>query len=455
MIGRLLDDYRRRGLYDEAIVLFTSDHGESLGEHGELTHGIFLFDATVRVPLILRAPDLAAGRSVASQVQLIDIAPTLLALLGLDPEPHLQGRSLVPLTREKADTAPSAYIETRLPLENHGWFDLRGIRTEPLKLVSGPTTELYDLAADPQELQNVFEAHRETATRVLETLHEAFPERAANLSAVVEMDEATRGQLTALGYISTGRSSSRPKPGVSRYAEKRMRLTLELLQRGFRRRALERCGEIVPEAATSEDCIGRLTRLFRVEGGDLDSLTARSPSASEAAQDADPSARHSALGPDSAALLAAAEAAVQRGDLSGVREKLIALTGVLLGPDAHFRRGAPARGRVRDARTLKAAASLSRIGDACWERLSYENAVHAYLIGSRLVPGDPRFHYNLGLTWERLGDMDEALQAFESALEIDPHFAKAEPHRRYAEAVVRRLRAATSARTATDAPRSP
>jgi lipoprotein NlpI len=72
-----------------------------------------------------------------------------------------------------------------------------------------------------------------------------------------------------------------------------------------------------------------------------------------------------------------------------------------------------------------------------------------------LVPGDPRFHYNLGLTWERLGDMDEALQAFESVVEIDPHFAKAEPHRRYAEAVVRRLRAATSARTATDALKSP
>ena len=140
-----------------------------------------------------------------------------------------------------------------------------------------------------------------------------------------------------------------------------------------------------------------------------------------------------------AALLAEAEAAALGGDPGSVRQSLSALTGIFPHAGGGTDTGGAARPTGRSSAILETAAALSRIGTACFEHLSYENAVHAYLIGSRLVPDDPSFHYNLGLTWERLGDVHEALLAFDRTIALDPGFARAEAHRRYVAAVLARL----------------
>jgi len=416
MIGRLLDGYRDRGLDGRTLVVFTADHGEALGEHGELTHGVFLFEPTVRVPLVMRMPGQGGGRRVAEQARLIDIVPTVLDLLGLGPAEGLDGRSLVPLLRGDDLEPVPAYLETRLPLENHGWFELRGVRTPETKLITGPTTELYDLVSDPGETTDLAARRAGTVGQMLRDLDDRAATAEAGSEGAgerVEMDEATRRQLTALGYVSSGASSEPSADGLAPYEERRVRLTLMLRSRGFRALALERCGEIFPVTEAGR-CLDRLAE-----------------SLPEAAADAAPRPGDNAvLGGSPEELLAVAEAAAGRGDHETLQGALTELTGRL---------EATARGRAPSPPALRRAARLSRIGTGCFERLQYDDALHAFLLGERLVPEEAVFSYNLGLAWERLGDVDEALRAFSRTLELAPGFARAQEHRRYMEAVRQRL----------------
>jgi len=416
MIGRLLDGYRDRGLYGRTLVVFTADHGEALGEHGELTHGVFLFEPTVRVPMVMRAPGQSGGQRVVEQVRLIDLVPTVLDLLELGPAEGVDGRSLVPLLRGDDLEPVPAYLETRLPLENHGWFELRGLRTPETKLITGPTTELYDLASDPGETTDLAARRAGTVGQMLRDLEvRAATAQAGSEGAGerVEMDEATRRQLTALGYVSSGASTEPSADGLGPYEERRIRLTFMLRNRGFRTLALERCGEILP-AAAGDRC--------------LDRLAERLPEA--VAEAAPRRGGNAVLGGSPEELLAVAEVAAGRGDLETLRGALTELTGCL---------DATARGSTPSPPALRRAARLSQIGTGCFERLQYDDALHAFLLGERLVPDEAVFPYNLGLAWERLGDVGEALRAFSRTLELAPGFARAEEHRRYMEAVRRRL----------------
>ncbi|MCP4662482.1 MAG: sulfatase-like hydrolase/transferase [bacterium] len=398
VVGTLLDGYRRLDLLDDTIVVFTSDHGESLGAHGELTHGAFLFDATVRVPLVIRVPGLDQVGRVESQVHLADILPTVAEILGLSIPEDIQGTSLVPLMRGLAETpgteAPrTAYLETFLPLENYGWFRLWGVRTEDWKLVSGTYPELFDLQADPEELADVAAGHPELTRDLSRVLQRDFPDRAAGAGQRFDPGEATRRQLSALGYLSQPLAvADLAEDPVERYLERRRKTVKELFERGLVSEARDRAAELVGEDAR------------------LPEPPPRGPEQSPGA------------------LLAAAEAAAGSDDMVTVRASLTELAGIL-----HRTEAEP------EPRALQTAAALSRIGNACWVRTRYGEAAHAFMLGIRLVPDDPRFYYNAGLAWERLGDMGEALWAYDATLARDPDFPRARQHRDYADAVVRHI----------------
>jgi arylsulfatase A-like enzyme len=165
-VGKFLAYLRERSLYDGALVIAVADHGQDLGEHGEKTHGYFIYDATLRVPLIIKPP---VGRGIAPRrvntpVRSIDIAPTVLEFLGMPPAPTMQGSGLLSLMQGKAATSPTSvpYGETFYPAE-FGWSPLRAIRTEHYKYIDAPKPELYDLPADPQELHNLHQTQRGSA----------------------------------------------------------------------------------------------------------------------------------------------------------------------------------------------------------------------------------------------------------------------------------------------------
>jgi choline-sulfatase len=162
---------KKAGVYDNAIIIVSGDHGEGLGEHGEETHGLFLYDATLHIPLLLKTPNPAAGAAprgvvIDAQVRTTDILPTILAATGIPAPPELNGESLFPLLEnhsnsndKKSDEKSGRQLfgETDYPLR-WGWAPLRALRTENAKLIEAPRPELYDLQADPKETKNLYAA---------------------------------------------------------------------------------------------------------------------------------------------------------------------------------------------------------------------------------------------------------------------------------------------------------
>ncbi|MGD0790565.1 MAG: sulfatase-like hydrolase/transferase [Terriglobales bacterium] len=152
---------KKAGVYDNAIIVVTGDHGEGLGEHGEETHGLFLYDSTLHVPLILKTPAAAHhGTVVDAQVRTTDILPTILSATGVAAPAELNGESLLPLVNTEAPSGqpPSnraLFGETDYPLR-WGWASLRALRADNTKLIEAPRPELYDLQADPKELKNLY-----------------------------------------------------------------------------------------------------------------------------------------------------------------------------------------------------------------------------------------------------------------------------------------------------------
>lgn len=192
LLGPILDSSARAN----TIVILTGDHGESLGEHGEATHGIFAYDATLRVPLIVYAPGMMPARVRRDPARHVDIAPTILDLLSFSVPPDLDGRSL----RQPASDQSSSYFEALSGTFNRGWAPVRGIIRSGLKYIDLPIPELYDLSADPAELHNLA-AERPAAVQTLRTALSGFPLAPAPPKAE---PASARERLGALGYVAGG-----------------------------------------------------------------------------------------------------------------------------------------------------------------------------------------------------------------------------------------------------------
>ena len=204
-LGRVLQWLDARDLTRRTIVVAIGDHGESLNEHGEGTHGLFIYESTTRVPFIIRAPfGKTAGRRVQSTVRSEDVLPTVLDLIGRSVPGEIQGRTLVPLmTGAAQDLNLDAYSESLYPRHHYGWSELRALRAGRFKYIAAPKPELYDLERDPGELDNLHDQRRSLADRMaseLQRLSAETPDAARGPSAV---DPETRERLAALGYIGS------------------------------------------------------------------------------------------------------------------------------------------------------------------------------------------------------------------------------------------------------------
>ncbi len=154
-LGLLLESVLASAERGRTIVVLTSDHGESLGEHGEATHGIFAYEATLRVPLVLYAPGLLKPRVVREPVRHVDILPTVLDALGLPAPADISGRTLLPLAAGRSLPPRESYLEALSSARNRGWAPLFGLVRGSFKYVDLPLPELYDLSADPAESRNL------------------------------------------------------------------------------------------------------------------------------------------------------------------------------------------------------------------------------------------------------------------------------------------------------------
>lgn len=217
LIGRLDAALQALGIRDQTLTIVTSDHGEGLGEHGETVHGFFVYETTLKVPLIARGPGIPAGLRIGQTARTVDLLPTILDLLRV-PMPtglRLPGRSLAaPFEgRERASDVPT-YAESLVPLLHFGWSDLRMMRNGRWKYILAPGSELYDLHDDPNEQNNLLNSRAARAAELRATLDEHLrnerrdgknrPDRAGVPADLLE-------KLGALGYVSPGG----PAPGSS------------------------------------------------------------------------------------------------------------------------------------------------------------------------------------------------------------------------------------------------
>ncbi len=239
-LGRLLTLLAARGLERNLVVAVAGDHGESLGEHGEAAHDVFIYQATQRVPLLLAGPGVPSGVVIAQRVGLIDVAPTLAELLGV-PFGEARGRSLVALLAETQagstrQTETATYeLESVLPARAYGWSPLFGAVRGSLKYIDAPRPELYDLERDPAETSNLLDGSKqdpatagaaESGRALAAWVRERFgvdarAEFAARAHAGGSRDDPERrAQLEALGYAGGARPASGspaldPKDGIA------------------------------------------------------------------------------------------------------------------------------------------------------------------------------------------------------------------------------------------------
>ena len=269
------------------LTVLTSDHGESLGEHGEERHGFFLYDSTILVPLVFHWPGHIASSEIDDTVGLIDIMPTILQLIGRDIPADIDGVSLVPLIAGKTTSTRHVYAETRLPWLYFGWAPLEAVRSDTWKLIESTKSELYDLRNDPNELNNVITeeyAALSELTDALWNIHEHEP-----VESTLTTDPKALDKLRSLGYVGAGSAPQSVPDGLPAPAERiemrRALLRADSLHKqgridealaGFtavldsepeNRYALSRAGIALMSAGRNKEAIGYLQTAVRLDPG--------------------------------------------------------------------------------------------------------------------------------------------------------------------------------------------
>ncbi len=241
-VGKLIGQLKLRGLYDGAIIAVMADHGESLGAHGEATHGIFLYDETVQVPLLIKLPiklptelpidssiktpakspatpaHADAGKRIESRVELVDVLPTLLQAARIEIPKEIQGESLLALVRDAAEGDPTvegwrdraAYAQSESPRIRYGWSAEQSLRTGKYLYIQAPRRELYDQSSDPNDDHNLASSSTAVADTLASQL-QAFRQKTASQREAPKaaLDPAAEEKLGALGYMAAGRDLSK------------------------------------------------------------------------------------------------------------------------------------------------------------------------------------------------------------------------------------------------------
>ncbi|HET9314981.1 MAG TPA: tetratricopeptide repeat protein, partial [Vicinamibacteria bacterium] len=418
---------------DRLVVLVTADHGEGLGEHGELTHGFFVYGATLRVPLILAGAGVPRGERRPGPARSADILPTLLARAGIAAPPGLPGADLLQGPRPREGYAETLYPQTL------GWAPLHAFRSGSLRLIEAPRPELYDLADDPGETRNRLAQQPQDAARLRAALSAVRAgEREA---AAAPADAATAERLRALGYVAGA------APGAVGADAKDPKDALPLWQR------LEQASWAAARG-DHEAAVPVLRALVAEEPGNVAFKRALSSSlrglgrAREAAEvlgtaDGDATSWHER------ALALADAGAIDEAIRSEDRAR--ALNPLL--PEVHNHLGVlqARKGRVQEAlwsfdeavrldpnnvrahtNRANALRSMGRVAEAR----------EAYLAATRLAPDDADALNGLGVLAVQGGAMDEAVQLFRRVLARDPSYAEARLNLAVAEARAGRPEAA-------------
>ena len=215
-LGTYLSHLKQHGWYANSLIIVVGDHGEGLGDHHEDTHGIFLYDSTLHVPMIFKLPGAQAARVIQSQTRTTDILPTILNLLDVTPPKDLDGESLKTALTGTDNPEHLLIGETDYPL-HFGWAPLRAVRADGFKFIEAPRPELYNLRADPAESTNKYEPWDATVQKARKTLADVRAHTPLNEPSAATVGTGTLDELKALGYLGpadAGSATNVPEPSL-------------------------------------------------------------------------------------------------------------------------------------------------------------------------------------------------------------------------------------------------
>jgi choline-sulfatase len=258
------------------LTVVTADHAEALGEHREKTHGYFVYDSTILVPLLFDLPARLPPSRSQAPARLVDVLPTVLDLLGVEAPPELDGSTLVPLLDGSEARTGGAFLETRLPWTYFGWAPLTAWRTDRWKLIVAPRPELYDLRSDPTETENLYSGSRAIAQ---DLLREMRATERQPVEATAETDPDILQGLRALGYLDSSRSTppaigSLPDPKDRIDLRDRLTLAEDLLASNRLPEAAAQFEQVLEEEPENRAALLR-SGIVALRSGDLDLAVGR------------------------------------------------------------------------------------------------------------------------------------------------------------------------------------
>jgi arylsulfatase A-like enzyme/Flp pilus assembly protein TadD len=422
LVGRLLDALAADGRLAETLVVVVADHGEMLGEHGEQTHGFFIYEGATHIPLIISGPSVPT-RTIPDQVRIVDVMPTILELLRVPIPSVVQGVSLMPLARGDR-LGLIAHSESWYPRYHYGWSELRSIQDGRMKYIRAPRPEQYDLQDDPGETIDRSKddpARLASFSRALDDL-EARTARAEAAKGPRPVDPETEERLAALGYV--GGSVSRKNLADRLRGDPKDKIGLyNLLKDAGAQFAEDRLDEAiatVKQALTEDPSIVEAYMLL----GNFHKKAKRPREAIAAYK------RALALDDEhQAALFLLAVAYKEEGRLDEARagfERALALdprNGKALWQlaDLYMRKGEPKKAQavIQDALTRKVDEYrfLLKLGESQIEAKQFSEAEKSLRAALEKKPDLETAHFNLGLAYEEMGRPEEAMTSYRSELE--------------------------------------
>jgi Flp pilus assembly protein TadD len=451
--GKLLAFLKSQSIYDRALIIVTSDHGEGLGDHGEAQHSILIYREAIQVPLLVKLPQSQfAGRETNAPAQLTDIAPTVLQLLGYETPPGASTTSLLSLLDPKAPHR-RVYSESLYPRYHFGWSELRSLMDDRWQYIDAPSPELYDIPNDAKEQHDLASGERRVAASMKSELA-AF---GSAVPAIGDIDPETARKLASLGYVGSARNASgplrNPRAEIARVEELRaaiqssdpaaslralvardprmvevwIELARVLARRGRVDEAIDAYKQALAQSAVPQPDVALSLAELELERGDAAgaeklAIAARASSRRRA----DAVLAHAALArKDAATALQIATAAASTRDAEPVDFLLLAEVQIARGDFTS------ALEAIDDASRRAAALELPKVyrleflrGDALARMGRVDDARSAYRRELALYANDGRAYANLAVLELLSGNDAAANQLLQSLDRIDPPLGK-------------------------------
>jgi len=429
-IGVLLAALKELKLDEKTLIIFAADHGEGLGEHEEFGHSVFLYDTTLKVPLIFSCPGLITeGKIIEGQVRLIDVMPTILDFLQVERNKEIQGESLIGLMkgRIKSLNLP-AYSESLYAKLRYNWSALQSFRTAEWKYIKSPEPELYNTKNDPQELVNLA-GSRMDVVKELDNRLEIFltaTSSSGEAAATAEMDEETRRKLMSLGYIGgdAAPGSEDPVPRKLIQVMEKMNLSARLANEGLIDKAIEGFREVVKIDPKNTEAYINLAQCYAGLGKYDEAITHFEIAAS--------------FKPDNPEIINdIGTCYTEKMDFNKALDQL----NKAIELDAEFTQAYYNRGLVHrklgnwqhaiedydkaielDAEFAKA---YSNRGGVYEKSGNYQRAIEDYDKAIELDPKSAEVYYNRGVVYQRSGNHQQAIKDYHNVIELKPRFKPA------------------------------